>query len=76
MHRIRGTFFALLATLTLASVAGAQSIAGTVRDSSGAVLPGVTVEASSAALIEKARSVVTDANGSFRSSICAPAPTT
>jgi hypothetical protein len=66
MHRIRGTFFALLATLTLASVAGAQSIAGTVRDSSGAVLPGVTVEASSAALIEKARSVVTDANGQFQ----------
>src|SRR6187401_856494 len=58
MHRIRGTFVALLATLTLASVAGAQTIAGTVRDTSGAVLPGVTVEASSAALIEKARSVV------------------
>ena len=66
MHRIRGTFVALLATLTLASVAGAQSIAGTVRDTSGAVLPGVTVEASSAALIEKARSVVTDANGQFQ----------
>ena len=42
------------------------SITGTVRDSSGAVLPGVTVEASSAALIEKARSVVTDANGQFQ----------
>ena len=44
MHRIRGIFVALLASLALASVAGAQSIAGTVRDTSGAVLPGVNVE--------------------------------
>lgn len=42
------------------------SIAGVVRDTSGAVLPGVTVEASSPALIEKARSVVTDDNGQYR----------
>ena len=42
------------------------SIAGTVVDASGAVLPGVTVEASSPALIEKARSVVTDGTGQFR----------
>src|SRR5438034_4754482 len=39
------------------------SIAGAVRDSTGAVLPGVTVEASSAALIEKSRTVVTDGAG-------------
>ena len=39
---------------------------GTVRDTSGAVLPGVSVEASSPALIEKTRSVVTDANGQFQ----------
>src|SRR5688572_17315955 len=42
------------------------SIAGTVTDPSGAVLPGVTVEASSPALIEKARTAVTDASGQYR----------
>ena len=36
-----------------ASLANAQSLAGTVRDTSGAVLPGVTIEASSPALITK-----------------------
>ena len=41
------------------------SIAGVVRDTSGAVLPGVTVEASSPALIEKSRSVVTDGQGRY-----------
>src|SRR5262249_36177973 len=46
-------------------VASAQTstIAGTVRDASGAVLPGVTVEVSSPALIERTRSAVTDASG-------------
>jgi len=39
------------------------SIAGTVKDASGAVLPGVTVEASSPVLIEKARSATTDTTG-------------
>src|SRR6185295_15121421 len=42
------------------------SIAGVVRDASGAVLPGVTVEASSPALIEKVRSVTTDGSGQYR----------
>jgi hypothetical protein len=41
------------------------SIVGAVRDSSGAVLPGVTVEASSPALIEKTRSVVTSGTGQY-----------
>jgi hypothetical protein len=41
------------------------SIAGVVRDTSGAVLPGVTVEASSPALIEKSRSVITDGQGRY-----------
>lgn len=41
------------------------SIAGVVKDSSGAVLPGVTVEATSPALIEKSRAVVTDGNGAY-----------
>jgi hypothetical protein len=42
------------------------SIAGVVRDTSGAILPGVTVEAASPALIEKVRTVVTDATGQYR----------
>jgi hypothetical protein len=42
------------------------SLAGVARDTSGAVLPGVTVEAASPALIEKVRSVTTDANGQYK----------
>jgi hypothetical protein len=42
------------------------SIAGVVRDMTGAVLPGATVEASSPALIEKVRSVVSDGQGRFQ----------
>jgi hypothetical protein len=42
------------------------SLTGTVRDGSGGVLPGVTVEASSPALIEKTRSAVTDGTGQWR----------
>ena len=53
--------------LGVSTIAYAQaSIAGVVKDTSGAVLPGVTVEASSPALIEKARSVVTDGTGQYR----------
>jgi len=42
------------------------SLAGVVKDSSGAVLPGVTVEAASDVLIEKTRSVVTDGSGQYK----------
>ena len=42
------------------------SLAGTVKDTSGAVLPGVTVEAASPALIEKTRTAVTDSTGQYR----------
>ena len=53
--------------LSFPSVAHAQaSIAGAARDTSGAVLPGVTVEASSPVLIERARSAVTDGMGQYR----------
>ena len=48
------------------SVFAQASITGTVRDTSGAVLPGVTVEASSPALIEKVRTATTDGNGQYR----------
>ena len=46
-------------------LAQAVGIAGVVKDTSGAVLPGVTVEAASPALIEKVRAVVTDARGLY-----------
>src|ERR1700738_3752182 len=42
------------------------SIAGTGKDTSGAVLPGVTVEAASPALIEKVRTVVADSQGEYK----------
>src|SRR6185295_1076694 len=52
--------------LFLPALAAAQaSISGLVQDSSGAILPGVTVEASSPALIEKTRTVVTDGAGRY-----------
>jgi len=54
--------FALLPTTAVAQAV----IAGTVRDTSGAILPGVTVEASSPALIEKARVAVSDGTGQYR----------
>jgi hypothetical protein len=44
----------------------ASGIAGVVRDTSGGVLPGVTVEAASPALIEKVRSVISDGEGRFQ----------
>jgi hypothetical protein len=43
-----------------------SAIAGVVRDSSGGVLPGVSVEASSPALIEKVRTVVSDEKGEYK----------
>src|ERR1700712_626148 len=55
-----------LALPGLARAQGAGSIAGVARDSSGAVLPGVTVEAASPALIEKVRAVVTDGEGQYK----------
>ena len=53
--------------LVVPTVVRAQAtITGTARDSSGAVLPGVSVEATSPALIERVRSVVTDNTGQYR----------
>ncbi|HLG55628.1 MAG TPA: TonB-dependent receptor [Vicinamibacterales bacterium] len=57
----------LAAALLLPSLAFAQgTLTGTVRDASGGVLPGVTVEASSPALTEKVRTAVTDGAGQYR----------
>ncbi|MEP7304996.1 MAG: carboxypeptidase regulatory-like domain-containing protein [Acidobacteriota bacterium] len=69
MHTFRSAMIAFGMLLTLVSGAFAQSgasIAGVVHDASGAVLPGVTVEAASPVLIEKTRTVVTDGAGQFR----------
>jgi hypothetical protein len=60
-------FVVALGWLALPTTARAQSaFAGVVKDATGAVLPGVTVEAASPALIEKVRSVTTDANGAYK----------
>src|SRR5687767_6639788 len=58
---------AAIGAVLLPSAAFAQAtIAGLVRDTSGAVLPGVTVEAASSVLIEKARTAVTDSSGRYQ----------
>jgi hypothetical protein len=60
-------FLVVLAVLLTPAVTLAQSaITGLVTDATGAVLPGVTVEARSPALIEQTRTTVSDANGRYR----------
>ena len=61
----RATLAALLILVPVFAFAQA-SITGSARDSSGATLPGVTVEVSSPVLIEKVRTTVTDERGLFR----------
>jgi hypothetical protein len=57
----------VVSIVLLPHVAHAQTtLSGVVRDTSGAVLPGVTVEVGSPALIEKLRSAVTDGSGQYR----------
>src|SRR5262245_2023625 len=69
MRALIGSFAALVAVLSLAAPVTAQeqraSIEGTVRDSSGGVLPGVTVEARSPSLAG-VESTTTDASGTYR----------
>ena len=67
MRTLKRVFLVLLWTWMLPSAAHAQgSITGVIKDASGAVLPGVTVEVSSPALIEKTRTAVTDGTGQYR----------
>jgi hypothetical protein len=67
MARARRLVFVLSCLVILPASAYAQAtLAGVVKDASGAVLPGVTVEASSPALIEKTRSAITDGTGQFQ----------
>jgi hypothetical protein len=64
---VRRSSAALFLVLLLPAAAFAQAvITGVVKDASGAVLPGVTVEAASPVLIEKVRSVVSDDTGQYR----------
>jgi hypothetical protein len=62
---LMAAFSLVLLSLIPAPSYAQSGIAGVVRDTSGAVLPGVTVEASSPVLIEKIRTVVTDDQGRY-----------
>lgn len=69
MHRTFVVVCAVLFALPVfarAQSASTGAIAGVARDATGAVLPGVTVEAASPALIEKVRAAVTDAQGNYK----------
>ncbi len=70
VSRLAGLALALglwiLPAVASAQSASSGSIAGVVKDGTGSVLPGVTVEAASPVLIEKVRSVVTDDQGNYK----------
>ncbi len=66
MRRLRRSILLVGAFIGTAGVVQAQTIAGTVRDDSGAVIPGVTVEAASPALIETVRTAQTDGTGQYK----------
>jgi hypothetical protein len=66
MRMLRNAFALGLLVLFPSAVFAQASITGIVKDTSGAVLPGVTVEAASPALIEKARTATTDESGRYR----------
>src|SRR5262252_4499228 len=67
---VRSSVVLLLVLALAPAIALAQgqsgSIAGVVKDATGAVLPGVTVEVASPALIEKVRTGVTDGEGAYK----------
>ncbi len=63
---VAGMLYVLALIFVPSAVFAQASLTGVVRDTSGAVLPGVTVEAASPALIERVRSTVTDADGLYR----------
>jgi hypothetical protein len=66
MRRVKLVLLAIVLVVSVPIAASAQAtLSGLVRDTSGAVLPGVTVEASSPVLIEKARSGITDGTGRY-----------
>jgi hypothetical protein len=66
MRFSRQMVFTILLAAFPVSASAQATLTGIVRDPSDAVLPGVTVEATSPALIEKLRTVITDATGQYR----------
>jgi len=67
MKQVLRALLFLACVVLVPTLAHAQaSVAGIVRDASGAVLPGVTVEATSPTLIEKSRTAATDGSGQYR----------
>jgi hypothetical protein len=68
VHRVVRWVVVVASVLLLPALASAQAtITGVVKDASGAVLPGVTIETSSPVLIEKTRTAVTDGTGLINS---------
>src|SRR5258705_90760 len=68
MRQVRGALFLIFLLLTVSALGHAQglgTISGVAKDASGAVLPGVTVEVASPALIEKSRMAVTNESGQY-----------
>ena len=64
-RRVRVATVLMWVAVVPASAFAQSSITGVVKDTSGALLPGVTVEAASPALIEKVRTAVTDGTGQY-----------
>jgi hypothetical protein len=62
----RAVLAAICLALVPATVSAQSAIAGVVKDTTGAVMPGVTVEVASPALIERVRSVITDGQGLYK----------
>ena len=65
-HRAWSVVAFVVVCLVPAAANAQSTFTGIVKDTSGAVLPGVTVEASSPVLIEKTRSAITDSTGGYR----------
>ena len=67
-RRLLQLLYAVVMMFVMAPAAAAQDtgLVGVVKDATGGVLPGVTIEAASPALIEKVRSVTTDEQGQYR----------
>ena len=67
MRSLRRALVTVCGLMIVPAAAFAQAtLAGTVKDPTGAVLPGVTIEASSPVLIEKTRTALTDGAGQYR----------
>jgi hypothetical protein len=69
-----GVGLVVLVTLGPSAAWAQSAIAGVVKDATGSVLPGVTVEAASPSLIERVRTVVTDAQGQYKIVDLRPGP--